>query len=213
MDARVDLSSIANAAVAPRLVHLGAKHELPGNPARQAPELRADRPARDDLGKARDVLLSVAARDSERVQLENLARKILIDAEAPLARTPRGALRQNRIRANGSLIVQIQEHRRMARRGEQQIREAAEDPRPDCLALEAAGEPQYRRLIDRNREVIGPKIGEVLQERPIGRERRADARGAFVNINWPVELSDFHDDRGVGSLRRIGSACRAPLAP
>src|SRR3984885_14150514 len=105
--------AFAEHALCARLVHLLAEHELTGRAAREASEVRADRPAGDDLGEARDISLRIAATDAEGLQLEDLARKILIDAEAALASAPRGALCKLRIGADGRLIVEIQKHRRM----------------------------------------------------------------------------------------------------
>ena len=124
---------------------------------------------------------TVAAGDPERVQFENLARKVLIDPQAMLARAPLGALREQRIRADRGLIVEVQQHRRMARRGEQQVREAAEHPRPDRLALETAGNSKHSYFINRNGEVIGPKIGEVLEKRPLGQRVPLEADPAQSN--------------------------------
>ena len=71
------------------LVHLGAKKEFPGRAARRMPEPAApiDQPVMT-LREARDVRLRVAALHAQRVQLQDLAREILIDAEAMLARVP-----------------------------------------------------------------------------------------------------------------------------
>ena len=57
---------------------------------------------------------------------------------------------------------------------EQQVREVAEHVRPDRFALERAGEPEHRDLVDGHREVIRPELRQPLDERPI----RAPRRGA-----------------------------------
>jgi hypothetical protein len=73
------LVALAEDRLGARLVRLLVKLELSGLAAQRA--RAADRPARQRLREGRDVLLRLAAVHSERVQLENLAREILIDAE------------------------------------------------------------------------------------------------------------------------------------
>ena len=70
--------SLADHALRARLVHARIEHEL-------AAVLRIagggnDGPAGDDLGEARDVVLGIDAAHAERMQLEDLARKVLVEA-------------------------------------------------------------------------------------------------------------------------------------
>src|SRR6185369_11051102 len=90
----------------------------------------ADRPAGDGLGEGGDVRLRVTAVDAERVQLEDLARQVLVDVEfAPTLRIA-AALQKTRgarIRADRRLVVEVQQHRRVLLDREQQIREMPGD--------------------------------------------------------------------------------------
>ena len=76
-----------------RLVQLGAEHELPGLRRRRSARRRPpiDQPVMH-LGEGGDVGLRVAAADPERVQLEDLARQILVDADLALRLAPLDAL-------------------------------------------------------------------------------------------------------------------------
>jgi hypothetical protein len=90
----------------------------PRLPAGESTLAAADRPAREDLGEGRDILLRIAAVHPERMQLQNLSCQILIDAELALRRgarrsAPGGPLRSRRIGADRVLIVEKGNHRRM----------------------------------------------------------------------------------------------------
>src|SRR5687767_2013208 len=75
----------------------------------------ADRPSGERARERGDVLLRVAAIDAECVQLENLARQVLVDAELAIVgrRATAATLRELRRRSDGSLVVEVQDHRRM----------------------------------------------------------------------------------------------------
>jgi hypothetical protein len=89
---------------------LECERDVACRPARRQ---AAYRPPREDLRKLLHVLLRVTAIHTERVQLQQLARVVLVEP-APLScavspgRTPRG--RTNRLE-----VVEINEHRRMLR--------------------------------------------------------------------------------------------------
>src|SRR4029077_16850796 len=120
-------------------MHLGAEAEPAGITAGEAPARASDRPAGDHLREAGDVELGIAATHSEGVQLEDLARKILVDtylARHPAALCP---ARKFRVRPHRLLVIQIQEHRRMGLDAKQQVVEVAEHVRADRLALETPG--------------------------------------------------------------------------
>src|SRR6185369_6057102 len=95
------------------LVHLGAEDELARLAATEASPFAADRPAGDDLGERRDILLRVATIDAERVQLQNLARQILVEAHLAPTLTAREQSRGPRVRTDGKVIVQVEQHRGM----------------------------------------------------------------------------------------------------
>ena len=100
----------------------------------------------------------------------------------------------------------------MALDGEQQVREIAQHMRPDGLALETAGDAEHRHFVDRDREVIGPKVGEALNERPIRRHRCAHACSGLLGIDRSIELADLHDRGGIGILFSAAAARVTPLA-
>ena len=86
--------------------------------------LAADRPAGNRLRKRGDIGLGVAAVDAERVQLEDFARQVFVDVR-PCGPLPRRAdeARGLRVRPDGRLVVEIQQHGRMLLDGQQQVRE------------------------------------------------------------------------------------------
>jgi hypothetical protein len=92
---------------------------------------RNDGPAGEDLSEAGHVVLGVDAAHAERMQLENLAREVLVESEV-------ADQSGHRVRADRARIVEIDQHRRMALHSEQHVGEAAEDVRPDRLAFIAA---------------------------------------------------------------------------
>ncbi len=81
--------SLAENGLRAGLVERRAKEEFSGlafvspGQRRTAPHVAADRPARQHLGKRRHILLRVAAVHSKRVQLQDLAREVLVDADLP----------------------------------------------------------------------------------------------------------------------------------
>ncbi len=175
-----------------RLVLLGTEHEFARLAAGETSALgAADRPAGDHLGEGGDVLLGVAAAHPEGVQLENLARQVLVDADLARRSAALAPLRELRVRTHRQVVVQVQQHRRMALDGQQQVAEVAEHVRPDDLALETAGEPAEKLLVDRDREVIGPELREAFDERPLGAHRLAQTRGHFAHVDGPQELRQF----------------------
>ena len=142
------------------------------------------------------------------MQLEDLARQILVDADLALRVAALDLLRGLRVRADGLEVVQIQQHRRVRLDREQQLAEVAEHVRPDGLALEAAGEAAEQLLVDRDREVIGPELRQPLEERPLGRDRGGQPRGRFGNVDWLEKLRQplLH-----GVLRIVGDGAVARL--
>src|SRR3954451_18675643 len=89
---------------------------------------RNDSPARQYMRELYDVVLRVAAVDAERVQLEYLAREILVE---PAAAVDAG----HRSRTDRGTVVEIEQHRRMAFDRQQHVGKAAEYVRPDRFTL------------------------------------------------------------------------------
>ena len=88
------------------------------------------------------------------MQLQNLARQILVDAELALRHgvarhsAPRGRkLRSRRIGADRVLIVEKGDHRRMLFNRGQQFHEAAVDVRPDRFVLQSTGQAENGSLV------------------------------------------------------------------
>ena len=85
-------------------------------------------PASDHLGEIGDVGLRIAGAHPERMQFENFARQIFVEAfAAPDA--------GNRVWADRARIVEIEQHRRMRLDGEQHVGELPQHMRADRLAL------------------------------------------------------------------------------
>src|SRR5437764_14618608 len=89
----------------------------------------ADGPADEAAGNGDDVGLGVAAIDAERVELEQLARVVLV--ESPSVLSPRSLGR----RSNRLPVVEIKQHRGILGGGEKQVVKFAEDVGPDRIAL------------------------------------------------------------------------------
>src|SRR6185503_4951946 len=143
-----------------------------------------DRPAGERTRECGDVLLRVTAVYAERVQLENLAREVLVDAEFAIAvrSTPVATLRELRVRSNGSLVVQVQNHRGMRLDGGQHVREPTRNVRPDRLVLQRAREREDLRLVGGNREVVGPEVDQALAKRFFGVHGDAIPRGDLIEV-------------------------------
>src|SRR6185436_13617293 len=143
-----------------------------------------DRPAGERTRECGDVLLRVTAVYAERVQLENLAREVLVDAEFAIAvrSTPVATLRELRVRSNGSLVVQVQNHRGMRLDGGQHVRESTRNVRPDRLVLQRAREREDLRLVGGNREVVGPEVDQALAKRFFGVHGDAIPRGDLIEV-------------------------------
>src|ERR1019366_9966697 len=137
--------ALAEKCLGSRFVQIVAEEKTARLTAREAPLTAANRPTGDDLWEARDILLGVATVYAQGVQLEGLARQVLVYAELALGGIPQGnplprPLGSGRIRSYRILIVEESEHRRMLFNRSQQVDEAAVDVRPDSLVLERAGQ-------------------------------------------------------------------------
>src|SRR5215510_14308982 len=95
---------LAHDALRAWLMHVRIKRELAAT--RRILHRVNNAPAGNDLGEARYVVLGVDRANAERMQLQDLAREIFIEAAAAI---PAGL----RVRADGARIVEIKEHGRM----------------------------------------------------------------------------------------------------
>src|SRR3989440_5219286 len=104
-------------------------------------------PAGEDARDCDDILLGVAAVDAEGVQLEELARVVLVDAcrlappifrqfvhsEPPPSEKRAEWTRRRGTRRHTLRIVEVEQHRRTLGRRDQQVFEMPHRARPDCL--------------------------------------------------------------------------------
>src|SRR6267143_4582816 len=126
---------------------LGAEIVPPRIEARELAGSEVEAPAREDARERLDVALRVAAVDAERVQLHQLARVVLVEAAGAVAR-----------------VVEVDEHRRMARGGADEVAKAAERLRPHRALLVVGDQRAQRALELEHAEVVHPEPGHLLLE-------------------------------------------------
>ncbi len=146
-------------------------------------------PSGENVGEADDVILGIAGPHAQRMQLENLAGEIFVQAAAAVEAG-------GRIRAHRNRLVEIEQHRRMALGRQQQVGEAAEHVRADGLALVSAGHAPD--LVGRDAEMIGPEPDQPLDKTDFGAERGRDANPRLFEIDPPPRIGDSFS----GHLRR-----------
>jgi hypothetical protein len=157
------LVALAEDVARARLVQRRDEHEparLDARTRRVRAGRAADAPAGERAGELGDVVLAVAAAHAGRVQLEDLARQVLVEAALALGVGGGGALRGEALGADRADLVEVDQHRRVTLDRDQQRLERAEHVRPDRLGLERAGDRSERRLLDRDREVVGPEVDQ-----------------------------------------------------
>ena len=115
----------------------------------------ADGPAGEAAGHFGHVLLGVAAIDAERVQFHQLAAVVFVQALAASA-WYRSALRLP--------VIEIEQHGRALRRGEEQVFEMTEHMRADHVALVGGDHVAVRAFIEKDVEVVVPEIGQHFFE-------------------------------------------------
>jgi len=113
-----------------------------------------------------------------------------------------------RIRADREVVVEIQLHRRVRLDREQHVREAAEDVRPDRLALEAAGEPGEKLLVDGDGKVVAPELRQPLEEGTVGGNGVLQTRGHFRGIDRPQKLRQALLRGVLRTVASAGGRCR-----
>src|SRR5438045_897819 len=197
-----------------------------------------DAPAREDSRDLDDVLLRVTAIDAEGVQLEQLARVILVDSRrlppAPLLRhlipaEPRSAewreelarLRRGRTGRDALRIVEIKEHRGAFRGRDEQIVEFAERPRPNGFFYIGRQEEPIGALAHKDVEMIRPEVDHYLPQLPLRYRRTHDrellqltpelpqlAHGARPRAFWPHRVAA----RRRLTLQALPLANRVPIS-
>ena len=150
--------------------------------------LASDRPAGQDAGERAHVLLAIPAFDAQRMQFQQLAAQVLV--QAALAAQP-----HPRVRSDRDPIVEIKAHGRVLDHRQHHILEPAVEMRPDRLTLETAGQRPYDRTDARHREMIGPETDQALDER-----RRAAGNR--------IELGGRLDQDGLTQALLLGQGLR-----
>jgi len=144
----------------------------------------ADGPTGQRPRECSHIRLRVAAAHAERVQLQNFPRKIFVDVELSIViGALRRALRNLGVRADGRLIVQVQDHGRMRFHGQQQIDKPPAEIRPDDFILQRRGQPEDLHLVGGNSEVIGPKMHQALAKRLCAARSDAISRSNLLLIH------------------------------
>ncbi len=137
-------------------------------------------PASDDGRERLHIGLRVAAIDAKRMQFEDFAGEVLVDAaRSPAAgQTARAArvLRSLAVGADGEPIVEIDDHARMLRRCAQHIGEAAPDMRSDGVFLERGRQRDGGGLGGGDRKVIGPEVHKAFVHGTFAGDGCLDAR-------------------------------------
>ena len=134
-----------------------------------------DRPAGERARHLGDVRLRVAAVHAERVQLHQLARVVLVQPRLPATLgAPRG---HGEVRPGGEPVVQVEEHRRMARAGADEVGKAAQRVRADDVALVGRDVPADVALRGEHVEVVEPEVDHDLLELALTLDRAEHLRG------------------------------------
>src|SRR5687767_4124851 len=117
-------------------------------------------PAGEASGDFSDVLLRVAAIHTERVQLHQLARVILVEA-APSFPTAID------LRIDRLPVVEVEQHGGMLGGGEHHVFKFAQHARADRVPLVGSYEVAIGTLVEVDVEMVVPEIGEDLGELPV----------------------------------------------
>ena len=215
LEHRVDVRDVGRTAAIAAPEH-GLRPRLgPVRPEGRGARVEVRPEAGQQLGELPHVVLPVVGPDPERVQFQHLARQVLVQpAPAPLAR--------GRVRPDGPILVQIDEHHRMGDRGPEQVGEARADVRTDRLALEARRRQPALRAPAHDGEVVGPEpdqplVEAVRRQHALGDppldvglvERLKPRRGALPALGpLPAALDPLVGPRPRGEARRLARAAR-----
>jgi len=149
--------------------------------------LAGQRPASQCAGEFQHIGLGIAAAYAQRMQFENFTRQVLVQATSRAIRRFRaGPARGDAVRPGRHGLVEIQQHGRMAHRGEQHILEPPQYMGPDGIGLEAGSKAQHRYFVDRDRKMIGPEVGQTLDERRAALQGTVGARLYAGQIGCPA---------------------------
>ena len=171
-------------------------------------------PASDRARQFGDIALAIAAIHAQGVQLQDLARQVLVQS-GPARRhaagrcAPPRPLAHRRVLADRGGVVQVAQHRRMGFHRHQQCVEAAEQVGPHRLAFHRCRVQRRGALVDRDGEMVGPEPHQPLGE-TVGRGCGvAMAQGQFTPGRFPQQA----DPRiGRCRLRISGGLCRPAFA-
>ena len=156
-------------------------------------------------GDVDDVLLGVAAVDAKRVQLQQLARVVLVDAR--VGRSSAAAVCTSRtLRTPRTLctlltrtqpVVEIEQHRRALRGGAEHVAEVAEHVWPNRVALVLGDVVARRAFAGEHVEVVEPEIDQHFFELALAVDRAQQLR--FLDVG---------DDLAAFALRLVDRAAR-----
>ena len=179
-------------------------------------------PAGEDARDCDDVLLGVSAVDAERVQLEQLARVVLVDAcrlAPPIFRhfvhsePPPSKERAERARREGTRrdtlrIVEVEQHRRTFGCRDEQVLEAAQRAWPDGLLDIRRQKEAIGPFADKDIEMIRPEIDHDFSQLAL-RQRGAHDREL---LQLATELTKFsHRSRDPVGSHRVARLGQLPL--
>jgi len=138
------------------------------------------------------------------MQLHHFARQVFVQTVALLRITQLLALDQFAVGPDGSRLVQVEHHRRMADSGEEQVFKAAQHMGSNGLRLIGARQGRDSRVLDGHGEMVGPEMHQPLGERRgrVQRLRQAGVDGVEVLTMRVAGQSLAHR----GLVRRRGLA-------
>ena len=137
--------------------------------------VRGHGPAGEQARRFRHVGLGIAALYAERMQLQQLARQVLVQPAF-------AAAAHARLRPDGLRVVQVEQHRRVEHRSAQQIDEAAEGMRTDRLVLVRPDQGRHRATGRSHAEMVGPELGPALGHRCLGGDHVLPAALQAVDV-------------------------------
>src|ERR1700730_6704929 len=142
---------------------------------------RVDAPTGQDAGQGDHVLLRVHAIGAERVQFDDLAREILVEA-GPIAAGAGAAW------GSAERVVEVDQHRRVLRCGEQQVTETAERKGTDRLLLIVADPHIIQPLAGEHIEMVEPEIDHDLLQLASAQYRSENSCFGSIPENDPHTL-------------------------